>query len=70
MAKTEKPKPDWWPECPYPESIFTMNEHDYATAIPDPRLRTACSGFLGRVIWNLCSDEIWRRWCEHMEDNE
>ena len=55
-----KPKPNWWPECPYPESIFTMTDDEYVQAIPDPKLRTAISGYLGRIFWKIASAMIWR----------
>jgi hypothetical protein len=54
-------KPEWWPECPYPESVFTMTEDEYVKAIPDPHLRTAISGFCGRYFWTLASDFIWEK---------
>lgn len=62
------PKPSWWPECPYPKTIFPMTEEDYVEAVPDPKLRTALSGCLGRHFWNLAEEEIWRRWIDHLDE--
>ena len=59
MKKDYAIKPHWWPECPYPESVFPMTEAEYVLAIPDPKLRTAISGFAGRIFWNLASEAIW-----------
>ena len=61
-------KPDWWPECPYHESVFTMPIEEYEKIVPDPKTRTALSGCLGRHFWNLASDEILRRYIEAMEE--
>ncbi len=62
-----KCKPSYWPECPYPESVFPMTEEEYVQSIPDKKLRTAISGYLGRLFWNLASDAIWNAMQE--EDN-
>lgn len=51
-------KPKWWPENPYPESIFPMTDDEYVKAIPNPKLRTAISGYLGRSFWNIASESI------------
>ena len=51
-------KPDWWPQCPYPESVFPMTSDEYVRAVPDPKLRTAISGSLGRLFWELCEQRI------------
>jgi len=63
-------KPEWWPENPYPESIFPMTTKDYVIAIPDPKLRTAVSGCNGRFFWNLASKMIWESLKEHLKDLE
>ena len=60
MPKDE-PKPDWWPENPYPESVFPMKEERYAEVVPDPHTRTALSGCLGRGFWEAASETIWGR---------
>ena len=57
-------KPDWWPKCPYPEGIFPMPLTRYEEIVPDPHLRTALSGCLGREFWNIASEAIWERFCE------
>ena len=60
-------KPIWWPENPYPEAIFTMTLDDYVKAVPDPKLRTAISGALGRYFWELASDTIFEAWTRRAE---
>lgn len=62
-------KPDWWPKCPYPESIFPMSVDAYPKIVPDPQTRTALSGALGRLWWNMASDEVFRRYLEEIEEN-
>ena len=56
MTKT---KPEWWPKNPYPKDIFPMEESRYAEIVPDPDIRTALSGMLGRRFWEIASDMIW-----------
>ena len=51
-------KPEWWPECPYPESVFPMTVDEYVKAVPGEKLRTAISGSLGREFWNIASEAI------------
>lgn len=63
-------RPDWWPRCPYPESIFPMPREDYEQAVPDPAKRTALSGMLGREFWHLASDAIWARISQAVEEGE
>ena len=46
-------KPEWWPDNPYPESIFPMKSERYPEIVPDPELRTALSGCLGRIFWGI-----------------
>ena len=46
-------KPDWWPQNPYPESVFPMMREDYAEVVPDEKTRTALSGMLGREFWEI-----------------
>ena len=46
-------RPVWWPENPYPESVFPMTTAEYVAAIPDPLLRTRISGYCGREFWNV-----------------
>lgn len=52
-------KPRWWPKNPYPRDIFPMPEGRYAEIVPDPDLRTALSGMLGRRFWDAASEAIW-----------
>lgn len=52
-------KPEWWPKNPYPESIFPMPEERYLEIVPDPELRTALSGMLARLFWDIASEAIW-----------
>jgi hypothetical protein len=56
--------PEWWPENPYPESVFPMTLEEYEKAIPDENLRTAISGCLGRVFFDLVSAQIYRAYEE------
>ena len=69
MKNTPK-KPDWWPKNPYPESVFPTTIDEYIELIPDPHNRSAISGCLGRHFWDLCQDEIWKRFCEYLEEEE
>lgn len=61
-------KPDWWPRNPYPESIFPMPRDEYSDVVPDPHLRTALSGMLGREFWEIASDAIWDALQNHLEE--
>jgi len=54
-------KPDWWPECPYPEEFFPGLGEAYAKAVPDPALRTRLSGVLGRWFWRIATEAVWDR---------
>jgi hypothetical protein len=45
-----------------------MKEERYPEIVPDPKLRTALSGCLGRLFWNIASEGIWKRFCEEVED--
>lgn len=38
-----------------------MPRSRYAEIVPDPDVRTALSGMLGRLFWTIASDEIWER---------
>ena len=64
MAK----KPEWWPKNPYPESIFPMAREEYQSVVPDPRVRTALSGMLGRVFWDIASESILDSVRNHMAE--
>ena len=61
-------KPDWWPENPYPESIFKMTMEEYVEAVPDPDLRSAIGGCLGRGAWGVAEEMIWERLQEREEE--
>ena len=41
------------PVCPWPKSIWKMTEDEYVKAVPDPKVRTAISGFLMRSGWEI-----------------
>ena len=41
------------PENPYPKDLFPMTTEDYAKAIPEPNMRTAVSGCIGRWMFDL-----------------
>ena len=55
--------PTWWPQTPYPESIFPMSFKEacqrYKEAIPDGKVRTAISGALGRHFWQLGAEDVY-----------
>ncbi len=57
MKAIEKPK--WWPDNPYPKSVFPMERDKYSEVVPDEKTRTALSGMLGREFWEIASDTIW-----------
>lgn len=59
MPMSEKEKPDWWPRDPFPEDIFPMARERYQEIVPDPDIRSALSGCLGRHFWGIASDAIW-----------
>lgn len=61
-------KPEWWPKNPYPESVFPMATERYLEIVPDPELRTALSGMLGRQFWDIASEAIWEKMCQVMLD--
>ena len=63
-------KPDWWPRCPYPETVFVMKMERYPEIVPDERVRTGLSGMLGREFWNIASDTIWGAMIVAHEDGE
>ena len=63
----KKARPGWWPENPYPESIFPMPEEQYLEIVPDPEERTALSGMLGRQFWDIASEAIWAAMLELFE---
>lgn len=63
-------KPDWWPHNPYPETIFPMMAEEYSIVIPDPHLRTALSGMLGREFWNIASESVWDALQNHLDELE
>lgn len=56
---SEETKPYWWPENPYPETVFPMHLDEYIEIVPNPRTRTALSGCLGREFWGIASKTIW-----------
>lgn len=61
-------KPKWWPQNPYPEDIFPMDRSEYPEVVPDPHTRTALSGCLGRMFWDIASDTIFDRLRNKLED--
>ena len=63
--------PTWWPENPYPESVFPMTTEEYVKVVPDEDKRIAISGHLGRLFWNLASKLILEAWrLEQAESKE
>jgi hypothetical protein len=65
MGNEDIKYPDWWPECPYPENIFTADIEDIARALPDDNLRTAISGAYGRIFWKIASRMIYEAMINH-----
>jgi hypothetical protein len=61
-------KPEWWPQCPWPESVWPMTDKEYVKAIPDPKLRTAISGFLMRKGWEVFEHQLIKIIKEGLED--
>ena len=60
-------KPEWWPKNPYPEKIFPMKRERYQEIVPDPDIRTGLSGMLGRMFWDIASDDIWRAFQRYLD---
>jgi len=58
-SKAERPA--WWPQNPYPPNIFVMDEREYPKLVPNPLERTALSGMLGRIFWDIAETSIWER---------
>ena len=54
----KKKKPEWWPENPYPKSVFPMEDAEYLKIVPNPKTRTALSGCPGRHFWEIASEDI------------
>lgn len=64
-------KPVWWPACPYSVEVFPLDlVKEYAEIVPDPDVRTALSGALGRLFWKLAELQIWERYQESLLDDE
>jgi len=55
-----KKRPPWWPQVPWPADVWPMTQEEYVRAIPDPKLRTAISGFLMRMGWEIAEGDIWK----------
>ncbi len=66
----KKQKPDWWPKNPYPQDIFPMPREEYVKIVPDPKIRTALSGMLGRIFWEIASESIWERYKEFYREED
>lgn len=62
-------KPAWWPRNPYSESVFPMPREQYPNIVPNPELRTALSGMLGREFWEIASETIWEAMIAAIEDD-
>lgn len=62
-------KPDWWPKNPYLIDIFPMPRERYPEIVPNPELRTALSGMLGREFWDIASEMIWEAMLTAIEDD-
>lgn len=62
-----KPKPEWWPANPYPEDVFPLTCKEYSKMFT-PQMRSSVSGCLGRMFWDIASEQIWEAWQNHMEE--
>jgi len=51
LARIEAPPV---PECPWPVDVWPMTDAEYAETVPDECQRTAISGYLMRLGWELC----------------
>ena len=47
-----------------------MPRSRYVEIVPDPDVRTALSGMLGRLFWTVASDEIWERMRKAQDDDD
>lgn len=47
-----------------------MDLERYPEIVPDPDVRTALSGALGRFFWELAERQIWERYQESLLDDE
>lgn len=65
----EMKKPKWFPSCPWPKDIWTMTKEEYVKAVPDHNLRTAISGFLMRLGWELAEEDIYKRLREILDNS-
>lgn len=63
-------KPEWWPSCPWPKSVWVMTQKEYKEAVSDPKTRTAISGFLMRKGWELAEEDIYKRLKENLIGEE
>ena len=61
-------KPNWFPENPYPEDIFPMTIESYVKAIPYEKQRTAISGCLGRMFFEMFSKMFEEAYLRRIED--
>lgn len=59
--------PEWWPENPYPESVFRMTTEQFIAAIPDENLRTSISGYCARLFFGIASQEIFKAYKSSLE---
>jgi len=50
--------PEWFPDNPYPESVFTMTEEEYVNEVQDEKLRTRISGLMARFGWKVCANQM------------
>lgn len=59
--------PLWWPENPYPESIFPATAKEIRERINDDMLTTAASGSIGRFAFKATSRRIQRAMVDRLE---
>jgi len=63
-------KPSFWPENPYPESVWPMTMDDVSYEIRDPDMLTAISGSMGRHFYNLALEDVWELVAPELAENE
>lgn len=64
MNQPTQSKPDWWPQCPWPEDVFTLSLKDVRVILRNEvseRTFTAVSGTLMRQGWEMAEKEILER---------
>jgi len=66
-AKSQQKFPSWWPLNPYPEDVFPETPELFVHTVPNPKLRTAIAGALGRYFRRVASQSIWNCLVEKLD---